>query len=262
MRTGRKQMINLPSAIDPNNLELEDKKIIQAEEVKTIAKRRLKLKDSLKKGYAMVYDQCSQEVQDNLKSTDNWERMRKEQSLHKLIQKIQQVCVGFDDHKQEVFNLVQALKMLFLYTQGEKDTMEEFRRNFQNLWEMVEAFGGSPGVHKGLVDGLLSNMSRVKAVHKPTDQEIAKAEDDSCEAVKAALLVSGADKRRYGKLKDKLANNYLLGSDQYPDTFEKAMRILGNYQVGKTSMPFRASHNDTGVVFIQRGGQGGQGWGG
>ncbi len=97
---------------------------------------------------------------------------------------------------------------------------------------------------------------------KPTDQENAKAEDDSCEAVKATLLVSGANKRRYGKLKDELGNNYLLGSNQYPDTFEKAMRILGSYQVGKTSMPFRASPNNTGVAFIQRGGRGGQGRGG
>jgi hypothetical protein len=123
---------------------------------------------------------------------------------------------------------------LFLFTQGEKDTMEEFGRNFRSLWEMVEAFGGSPGVHKGLVNELLSNTTRVKDVRKPTDPEIAKTEDDSCKAVKAALLVSGANKRQYGKLKDELANNYLLGSDQYPDTYEKAMRILGNYQVGKT----------------------------
>jgi hypothetical protein len=196
-------------------------------------------------------DQCSQEVQDKLELTDNWERTQKEQSLHELIQKIERVCVGFDDHKQEVFNLIQVLKMLFLYMQGKKDTVEEFRRNFQSLWETVEAFGGSPGVHKGLVDGLLSNTTRVKDVRKPTDQEIAKTEDGSCEAVKAALLVSGANKRQYGKIKDELVNNYLLGSNQYPDTFKKAMRILGNYQVGKTSMPFRASPNDTGVAFIQ-----------
>jgi hypothetical protein len=106
VRTGRKQVINLPSAIDPNNPELEDKKIIQAEEVKTIAKRHLKLEDSLKEGYATVYDQCLQEVQDKLESTDDWERTQKEQSLHELIQKIERVCMGFDDHKQEVFNLV------------------------------------------------------------------------------------------------------------------------------------------------------------
>jgi hypothetical protein len=75
--------------------------------------------------------------------------MQKEQSLHELTQKIERVCMGFDDHKQEVFNLVQALKTLFLYTQGEKDIMEEFGCNFQSLWETVEAFGGSPRVHKG-----------------------------------------------------------------------------------------------------------------
>jgi hypothetical protein len=62
VRTGRKQVIDLPSTINPNNPELEDKKIIQAEEVKTIANRHWKLEDSLKKGYATVYDQCSQEV--------------------------------------------------------------------------------------------------------------------------------------------------------------------------------------------------------
>ncbi len=107
----------------------------------------------------MVYDQCLQEVQDKLESTGDWERTQKEQSLHELIQKKEQPCVGFDDHKQEVFNLVQALKMLFLYTQGEKNTVEEFGCNFRSLWETVEAFGGSPGVHKGLVDGLLSNTT-------------------------------------------------------------------------------------------------------
>ncbi len=39
-------------------------------------------------------------------------------SLHEFIHKIERICVGFDDHKQEVLNLVQALKMLFLYTQN------------------------------------------------------------------------------------------------------------------------------------------------
>ena len=86
---GRKQVIDLPSAINPNNQELEDKKIIRAEEVTTIAKRHMKLKDSLTKGYATVYDQCSQEVPDKLESTDGWERAQKEQSPQELIQKIE-----------------------------------------------------------------------------------------------------------------------------------------------------------------------------
>ena len=62
-----------------------------------------------------------------------------------------------------------------------------------------------------------------------------KVEEDASEAVKAALVISGADKTRFGWLKQVLANNYLLGTDQYPDTYKKAMRILGNYQTTKTN---------------------------
>jgi hypothetical protein len=69
-------------------------------------------------------------VQDKLKTTKDWETMQKEQLLHDLITKIKKICVGFDDHKQLVFNLVQSLKTLFLYTQAEKDSAEEYARNF------------------------------------------------------------------------------------------------------------------------------------
>ena len=75
------------------------------------------------------------------------------------------------------------------------------------------------------------------------------------EVLKWALLISGVDKRCYGKLKDKLANSYLLGSDQYPNTFDKATRILGNYQTRlRLALLYKPSSNNTGVAFLQRGG--------
>jgi hypothetical protein len=72
------------------------------------------------------------------------------------------------------------------------------------------------------------------------------------ESKKAALLISRADKQRYGKLKEDLANNYLLGSDRYPDIIEKSLRIWGNYQGPKNIRGFRGNHVG-GVAFIQRG---------
>jgi hypothetical protein len=113
-------------------------------------------------------------------------------------------------------------------------------------------------VHEGLVRGILSNVMRGTT---PTVKERSDTEETLSEAVKAALLISGADRRKYGKLKDELANNYLLGTDQYPDTFEKALRILGNYQTTTNSLPYRPSPNNTGVAFLQRGGRGGRGAG-
>ena len=111
---------------------------------------------------------------------------------------------------------------------------------------------------------MLKDPTRVANVAKPTVVEITKAEEDASEAVKAALVISGADKTRFGRLKDELANNYLLGLDQYPDTYEKAMRILGNYQTTRTNKTFRGDATESGLAFIQRGGRGrGRGgWGG
>ena len=187
---------------------------------------------------------------------ENWEATQKEQSLHELISKVERICIGFDDHKQEVFNLVQALTMLFLYTQGEKETVEEYGRNFESLWDTVEAFSGSQGIHKGLTDSILAATVTSRS---PMVAQVKQAGEQSSEAVRAALLISGADRRRYGALKDALDNTHLLGSDQYPDTLEKGVHILGNYQTTKVATPFRASPNDTGVALLQRGGRGSQG---
>jgi hypothetical protein len=254
VRTGKQQMIKLPRAVDsiaPDKANLE---IIQAEDVKSVAKRRRNLEESLKKGYATVCNQCSQEVQDKLKTTKDWETVQKEQSLHDLITKIEKICIGFNDHKQLVFNLVQSLKRtLFLYTQAEKDSAEEYSRNFRSLWDMVEAFGGLPGIHKGLVDAELVT----KNIINPLPAQTKATQEVANEVVQAVLLISGVDRHKYGKLKDELANNYLLGTDQYPNTFNKAVRILGNYQTTSVGMPYKASPDDTGVAFLQQGGQGG-----
>ncbi len=115
------------------------------------------------------------------------------------------------------------------------------------------------GVHKGLVNALLKDPSWVNNIHNVTPKERAETEETTCEAVKAAMLISGPDKRRYSKLRDELANNYLLGTDQSPNTFDKALCILANYQTSKSSAPFRASQDDTGMAFLQQGGRGGQG---
>ncbi len=62
IRTGTAQTIALPTAVNANAPDKADLEVIRVEVVKSVAKRRQKLEESLKKGYATVYDQCSQEV--------------------------------------------------------------------------------------------------------------------------------------------------------------------------------------------------------
>ena len=68
----------------------------------------------------------------------------------------------------------------------------------------------------------------------------------------SALLISGADERRYGGLKNDLGNNDLIGTDQYPETTEKARVLLGNYKTPRKQQRHQPRY-DGGVDFIRRG---------
>ncbi len=230
------QVMALPPPIDQAAVDIKDQKIMRKEVVQAIAKQRARLNSTLKKGYAMVWDQCSQQVCDKLKASKDWEHMQREQLLHKLITKMERICMGFNDHNQEIFNLVQALKMLFLYMQMDKEMVEEYSQNVKSLWDMVEAFRGLSGVHKGLVKGVLAMPRKTRDPYNVTEEELVAVEEKVTKAVKAALLISSADKKRYSRLKEQLANNYLLGTNQYPNTLEKESRILGSYQVAKSPL--------------------------
>ena len=134
VRTGKQQTIDLPPPIDGNDPNVDDLKIVHAVEVKSVVKHWLKLEESLKKGYATVYSQCAEEVRDKLKSSDDWERIQKTQSLPELIAKIEKICMGFVDHKQEVFNLMQSLKRCSC-------TRSPIRRQWKNTVAISEACG-------------------------------------------------------------------------------------------------------------------------
>ena len=90
-----------------------------------------------------------------------------------------------------------------------------------------------------------------RGLTNPDDNQLEVAQNVAVEQVTAALLISGADRRKFGKLKDELANNYLLGTDQYPDNLEKTGRILANYKTTRIGTPYRGNPNDTGVAFLQ-----------
>ena len=102
----------------------------------------------------------------------------------------------------------------------------------------------------GLVEGwLLTEPGRIADVNNITDIELTEAETQTSDGVKAALLISGSDKRRYGGLKNDLGNNYLMVTDQFPDPTEKARVLLGNYKPPRQQQRHQP-RDDGGVAFI------------
>jgi hypothetical protein len=77
VQTGKEQMIALPAPVNANDPDKENLELIRTEEVKVIAKRRLKLVESLKKGYTTVYNQCLEAVKKKLETTDDCDKMQR-----------------------------------------------------------------------------------------------------------------------------------------------------------------------------------------
>ena len=145
------------------------------------------------------------------------------------------------------------MNTLFLYTQIDKESVEYYSRNLTSLWDTAEAVGASSGIHRRLVEGwLLAEPGCIANINNITNAEQAEPETQTSDAVKAALFISEANKRRYGGLKNDLGNNYLLGTDQHPDTTEKARVLLGNYKPPRQQQRHQP-RDDGGVTFIQRG---------
>ena len=88
IRTGVLQTIDLPSPFSANDPDADKLTIVRVVVVKAVAKRRITLNQDLKKGFATVYEQCSQEVRDKLKSSEGWETVQTDQYLHQIILQI------------------------------------------------------------------------------------------------------------------------------------------------------------------------------
>ena len=87
--------------------------------------------------------------------------------------------------------------------------MEDYPRNLTTLLDTAKAFDAFPGIHMGFIEGwLLDKPGCIADINNITDAERAEAETQTSDVVKAALLISGADKRRYGGLNNDLGNNY------------------------------------------------------
>jgi hypothetical protein len=72
---------------------------------------------------------------------------------------------------------------------------------------MVKAFRRLPGVHKGLIKGVLTMPGKTRDPYNIIEEELVAAEEEVTKAVKAVLLISNADKMRYSRLKEQLVNN-------------------------------------------------------
>jgi hypothetical protein len=142
---------------------------------------------------------------------------------------IQGYCCQFDTLNDEYMAIVGAIKNLLYFFQKPTQANSNYHEDFMAMVEVIEEYGGA---------SLLTyfpNMIKKELTTKGVDMDKASA-DEIQEAKKTVrekfldtLLLNGANREKYGKLKRSMAENYVVGTSENPVSPEVILCILNAY---------------------------------
>lgn len=205
---------------------------IYQEEIKMVAKRRGNLRDGMQWAYALLKGQCPPTTWGKIVGEEGFEQVDAAKNPIELKRRIKRVCCGFEAHKQRTYAVAQAIVLLATTIQEYNESPEDFYRNFDAKWSMIEQFGGSLAKHPGLIrdKAIALALADGRGEDDVEDADVEMAEEMVADEMKACLMLCTSNRKRFGPLRDDLANSHVKGDDCYPRTCGALMGMMRNFR--------------------------------
>ena len=108
----------------------------------------------------------------------------------------------------------------------------DYHKDFMALVKLIKEYGGPGSITH------FPNMIKKELESKDTGVDMSKAMPDQVKEAKktvrqkylAALMLDGANGQKYGELKRGMAENYVMGTSDYPKSPEVVLCILTAYK--------------------------------
>ena len=124
------------------------------------------------------------------------------------------------------------MKNLLYFFQKPNQTNSDYHEDFLAMVEVIEEYGEA-GSLTHFPNMLKTEVTAAKNANgnmgKATEEEVVTAKKIVKEKFLAALMLSGANRERYGELKRGMAENYMTGTSEYPESPEVVLCILNAY---------------------------------
>jgi hypothetical protein len=201
---------------------------------KTYAEQSAKLKvynDSMPKAYIHIYNQCSTTLKNDLETSAAFPTVESRKDPIGLLKIIQGLCCSYDSKTQSVMATVASQKKLFTFFQRDGMDNSTYHREFMAHVDTIKTYGGmgAIGITPTFVAQKLSEMFTAGTCTDsadPSTDELGIAHKAVQDEFLAALMLSGANKDRYGALRNELANQFGFGNDLYPKTPDACLQMM------------------------------------
>jgi hypothetical protein len=213
--------------------------------LKRIGDREEKLEENITKLYNLVWGQCSEALRAKIESLNEFSNIRDVMDGIALLRLIKTIAFKFEPQLYAPMAIDNALHKFINAKQGKQMTAAAYLEHFQNNVEVLEAVGASLGPHRGVI----SLITGGGGINDATEEQLAEANERSL----AVAFINKADRSRYGRMIEDLANNYLMGQNNYPITLTQAYNLLVNWQQDPRNMVHYGAGPNDGVVFAHHG---------
>ena len=225
---------NQPNANPPVMIDDVAGRIIWEGELKGLAGRRNNLADRLIQAYAIIWDQCSPTVKSKLEQLDNYDQVALNKDPVELLDEIKNIICGRERHKPPVYSMVELIRSLATFYQKDHKTNEQYKEEFESLWEMVEQQGGSMVNHPGLIADRAIDIAVSNGRVDPNQNDTDLAATQVANECKAAFMLNGANDDVHELLKDRLRNDFVIKKDDhYPTHTADVLTMMNEYSGSK-----------------------------
>lgn len=176
-------------------------------------------------GYDLIWNQCSKGLQQKLLGVKGYIQAKKSKNMLWLLQSVKDTVYQFDKVKPLELSSDDALERILKCRQGQMD-LPEFHKTFMNYLKVYEQNAGYFGV--GSTD-ILALQEDLKS-KQLSDDEYSVQFKEGIQIIRdravGIAFIKRADKHRYQELQNNLQNNFLNGTDDYPNDISEALNKL------------------------------------
>eukprot|EP00957_Ditylum_brightwellii_P044684 3387977-Ditylum_brightwellii.AAC.1 len=134
-----------------------------------------------------------------------------------LLQLLKDLSFNYQSQKCPFLSAYLAMRSFYLMHQKEMVPYKKYLEAFTNQKNVIEHIRGSVVGHCSLKK-MMPKEAGIKDTSNASGDERGKATADAKEAYLAMAFLASANRAKYGRLLEELANNYLKGTNEYPHT--------------------------------------------